>query len=237
MSDLIQLQPMTFPLHGVRLIEASAGTGKTYTITALYLRLLLGHGEAGRVTPLGPDQILVVTFTEAATEELRDRIRARITEARQAFMRALNNVSCDDPLLAELLASIRDYDEREKAVTLLEQAAQQMGLAGAGIALHQETGSQQFLEIERGGRDATAHAHVDCYLQKNLQMGDAPQGRHRGQRWRVVSTQGRRFGQDAPIKPQFCAQAALARKRGGCLTQRQSTVAPSADRQRRLIKA
>ena len=40
------LHPMTFPLNGVRLIEASAGTGKTYTIAALYLRLALGTERA-----------------------------------------------------------------------------------------------------------------------------------------------------------------------------------------------
>ena len=38
------LQPLQFPLWGSRLIEASAGTGKTWTIAALYLRLVLGHG-------------------------------------------------------------------------------------------------------------------------------------------------------------------------------------------------
>ncbi len=80
------LDPLTFPLHGVRLIEASAGTGKTYTIAALYLRLVLGHGEADdAIAPLTPPQILVVTFTNAATEELRDRIRSRLTEAADFF--------------------------------------------------------------------------------------------------------------------------------------------------------
>ena len=39
-----QLNPLTLPLHGSRLIEASAGTGKTWTISALYVRLVLGHG-------------------------------------------------------------------------------------------------------------------------------------------------------------------------------------------------
>ena len=38
------LDPLTFPLHGSRLIEASAGTGKTYTIAALFVRLVLKHG-------------------------------------------------------------------------------------------------------------------------------------------------------------------------------------------------
>ena len=57
-------------LCGIKLIEASAGTGKTYTIANLYLR----HIFEGR----SPAEILVVTFTNAATEELRGRIRARI---------------------------------------------------------------------------------------------------------------------------------------------------------------
>ena len=39
------LNPLDFPLSGTRLIEASAGTGKTYTIAALYVRLILGHGQ------------------------------------------------------------------------------------------------------------------------------------------------------------------------------------------------
>jgi exodeoxyribonuclease V beta subunit len=68
----------TVPLAGLQLIEASAGTGKTWTIAALYLRLLC---EA----KLPVDSILVVTFTEAATAELRSRIRERIAAARAAL--------------------------------------------------------------------------------------------------------------------------------------------------------
>ena len=83
------LDAKTFPLQGLRLIEASAGTGKTYTIANLYLRLLLepypSSGETLKPVPLTVDQILVVTFTEAATGELRDRIRARIHDTRIAF--------------------------------------------------------------------------------------------------------------------------------------------------------
>ena len=75
------------PLRGSRLIEASAGTGKTFTISALYLRLVLGHGEGDSAfsRELLPPDVLVVTFTEAATQELRDRIRARLVEGAQAF--------------------------------------------------------------------------------------------------------------------------------------------------------
>ena len=77
------LNPLTLPFGGSRLIEASAGTGKTYTISGLYLRLLLGDGIPA---PLTCEQILVVTFTNAATEELRDRIRRRIQVAFKCFL-------------------------------------------------------------------------------------------------------------------------------------------------------
>ena len=65
-------------LTGRKLVESSAGTGKTYAITSLYVRLLLERR-------LSVGQILVVTFTEAATEDLKRRIRARIREAAAAF--------------------------------------------------------------------------------------------------------------------------------------------------------
>ena len=61
------LDPATLPIRGQCLIEASAGTGKTFTLAALYLRLLLGLGKGELNRPLGVDEILVVTFTEAAT--------------------------------------------------------------------------------------------------------------------------------------------------------------------------
>ncbi|OEF25874.1 exodeoxyribonuclease V subunit beta [Vibrio rumoiensis] len=119
------LNSMTFPLHGARLIEASAGTGKTFTIAALYLRLLLGHGRDGAAhqQPLTVDQILVVTFTEAATAELRGRIRRRIHEARIAFAQGETN----DPVLAPLLANvIAKSGQRELAIETLLQAERQM---------------------------------------------------------------------------------------------------------------
>ena len=63
---------LQLPLSGSKLIEASAGTGKTYTIANLYLRYVL----AGRRV----SEILVVTFTNAATEELRGRLRQRLQQ-------------------------------------------------------------------------------------------------------------------------------------------------------------
>ncbi len=98
-----ELDPLRFPLSGSRLIEASAGTGKTFTIAALYLRLVLGHGddEAAFPRPLTPPEILVVTFTDAATKELRDRIRARLAEA-AAYFRAEPSGPAADDLLQQL---------------------------------------------------------------------------------------------------------------------------------------
>ncbi|WP_031430095.1 exodeoxyribonuclease V subunit beta [Methylomicrobium agile] len=87
MTAAIPLNPFDFPLSGVRLIEASAGTGKTYTIAALYVRLILGHSpdNSTPARPLLPPDILVVTFTEAATQELRERIRDRLSQAARYF--------------------------------------------------------------------------------------------------------------------------------------------------------
>ena len=103
------LDTFTFPLSGASLIEASAGTGKTYTIVNLYIRLLLGHG----CSPLGVEQILVVTFTNAATGELKERIRLRLRKAyldffakssKDTFIQKLidqsNNVALDCQRLA-----------------------------------------------------------------------------------------------------------------------------------------
>ncbi|AZT82088.1 exodeoxyribonuclease V subunit beta [Marinobacter sp. NP-4(2019)] len=82
------LDPLTLPLNGSTLIEASAGTGKTFTIAILYVRLVLGHDQP-EDSPLAqgilPPNLLVVTFTDAATKELRDRIRTRLTQAAEVF--------------------------------------------------------------------------------------------------------------------------------------------------------
>lgn len=70
----LDFDALTMPLDGIRLIEASAGTGKTFSLAGLYLRLLLEEQVSVR-------EILVVTFTRAATRELRERIRQRLASA------------------------------------------------------------------------------------------------------------------------------------------------------------
>ena len=104
------------PLAGRNLIEASAGTGKTFTIAGVYLRLVLE-------LRLGVADILVVTFTEAATKELKERIRKRLKEAEEAFEEGQSS----DPLLAGLLQKVADHAEARRllysAVRSFDEAA------------------------------------------------------------------------------------------------------------------
>lgn len=92
----------TAPLQGRLQIDASAGTGKTWTIAALYLRLLLDDAE-DRARPL-PEQIVVSTFTEAAAQELGARLRQRVEEAlrwSQAPLPApVDSTDAEDPVRA-----------------------------------------------------------------------------------------------------------------------------------------
>ncbi|MBQ1767376.1 MAG: UvrD-helicase domain-containing protein, partial [Aquincola sp.] len=88
------------PLGGINLIEASAGTGKTWNICGLYLRLLLERD-------LPVQHILVVTFTNAATAELRERIRSRLAEV-LAWLRGPQPAEGADPFITGLLTALRD---------------------------------------------------------------------------------------------------------------------------------
>lgn len=119
------LQAPTFPLRGSHLIEASAGTGKTWTIAALYVRLVLGHGsaESAPLRPMLPQEVLVMTFTRAATRELSDRIRTRLTEAAQVFR---GQKPSHDDFLSTLLADYPSGPLREQAAYRLALAAQAM---------------------------------------------------------------------------------------------------------------
>ncbi len=120
------LHPETFPLWGSRLIEASAGTGKTWTIAALYLRLVLGHGgDNGFGQPLRPADILVMTFTRVATRELSDRIRERLLHAAQCF-RGEQTPDDKDEFLKSILSAYAPGAERNQAAWTLAMAAESM---------------------------------------------------------------------------------------------------------------
>lgn len=81
--------------QGTTVLEASAGTGKTFTIAGLVTRYV-----AEGVARL--DELLVVTFGRAATQELRDRVRERLVTARDGLRDLAGARSGDDRLLRYL---------------------------------------------------------------------------------------------------------------------------------------
>lgn len=107
---------LDFPLQGLQLIEASAGTGKTYTIANLYLRQVVAGRKVG--------EILVVTFTEAATDELRGRIRARLVDTLGCFTG--NRADAEDAFIAALVEQVGQAGQREQVVSRLKLAVRSM---------------------------------------------------------------------------------------------------------------
>ena len=107
--SMTELQHLDVKLSGINLIEAGAGTGKTYAIVCLYLRLLLEK-------QLLPEQILVVTFTEAATKELKGRIYDKLREAAEVFA---SGQSKADDFLQQLY---QRYPDKQKALRRFEHA-------------------------------------------------------------------------------------------------------------------
>jgi len=112
---LTNLDAATIPLTGRHLIEASAGTGKTYNITRIYLRLLLER-------ELKVEEILLMTFTKDATQELRGRIDAFIRDA-------LNNWQklCKEDRYFQLISERVNEDKinflLKRALLFLDEAA------------------------------------------------------------------------------------------------------------------
>lgn len=94
--DLLNDPYLALPLEGVRLIEASAGTGKTFTLATLFTRLVVEKGWR-----IG--QILAVTFTDAATQELRKRIRERLALAAQLVERAPSEQDSPEVVLTQVI--------------------------------------------------------------------------------------------------------------------------------------
>lgn len=137
--------PAWLPLTGISLVEASAGTGKTFTLAGLYLRLLIERRMEVR-------DVLVMTFTRAATQELRERIRARVAEAAQL---ATDPASAGRrPESAFALEVIERSDEpREQLAARLREAAVRMdeativtihGYAGRALQEHAFEGGVAF---------------------------------------------------------------------------------------------
>ena len=115
------------------LIEASAGTGKTWTIAALYLRLLL----EGQTPPL-VGAILVATFSEAAARELRERLRARLADAERELQRIVDraaaqaDVQDNDTVLTWLATQFAQAGDAKQALQRIQLARMDFDRAPIG---------------------------------------------------------------------------------------------------------
>ncbi|MCX8109810.1 MAG: UvrD-helicase domain-containing protein, partial [Syntrophorhabdaceae bacterium] len=90
---------------GINLVEASAGTGKTYAIASIFVRLLVENN-------LKINEMLVITYTNAATDELKERIRTRIKETISAF--AIGD--SEDAFLKQLISKTKDREAAKRAL-------------------------------------------------------------------------------------------------------------------------
>ncbi|MDK4696374.1 exodeoxyribonuclease V subunit beta [Kingella negevensis] len=108
-----EFHPLKAPISQTNLIEASAGTGKTWNIAALFTRLIV-------LEKLSVDNVLVVTFTKAATAELKTRLRDRLDEALRVLLQTPNATENPETLLANCHNDPNDF-----LYQLLQQALEQ----------------------------------------------------------------------------------------------------------------
>lgn len=159
------------PGPGRTVLEASAGTGKTYAVAALATRYV-----AEAVVDL--DQLLLITFSRAATAELRDRVRESFAKTAAALAR---EVQADDSDLVTLLRqgsqveverrtqrlrdALANYDAATIATTheFCNAVLRSLGVAGNSDS------STRLLDDVTGLRDEVVG---DLYLQRFLQTSD-----------------------------------------------------------------
>ena len=157
---------LTGPLPtGTTVIEASAGTGKTYAIVGLATRYI-AEGTADL------SELLLVTFGRAATQELRERARARLTMTAQALTDPIAARGCSDELIAylaeaddaeiglrkrRLLRAVSDFDAATIATT--HSFCQRM-LDSLGVIGENEPGSMLVESVE----DLLAEVCDDLYV-------------------------------------------------------------------------
>lgn len=168
------------PLRGRLLVEASAGTGKTWTMAALYLRLLLDSVDGS--TPLTPERIVVATYTEAAAQELGERLRARVTQALRAAQLGADALAANDPVRAWLDERWRDDATREADRQRLLKALATLDLAPIGtlhglchrlLVDHPLEGGFGFAP-PRLGDGRRVHEAIARDLLRRIGAGDAP---------------------------------------------------------------
>jgi exodeoxyribonuclease V beta subunit len=150
---------------GTTVLEASAGTGKTYTIAALVARYV-AEGEATL------DEMLVITFSRMASQELRERVRSQLVQARRAladpagvgddeFLRFLCDVDAAElrRRRERITDALADFDAATIATThqFCQLVLRSLGVAGdtdAGVTLVDDLG------------DLVAEVVDDLYLQR-----------------------------------------------------------------------
>jgi exodeoxyribonuclease V beta subunit len=108
---MIKFEAETIRLDGKNLIEASAGTGKTYSVSLLALRLILEKG-------INADKILMVTFAEAAAAEMAERMRLFV---KMAYDAALGNKCPNEQIKNIVKKSTDSIAKLRKAYMLLDE--------------------------------------------------------------------------------------------------------------------
>ena len=166
--NLKNLEAATIPLTGRHLIEASAGTGKTYNITRIYLRLLLER-------ELKVEEILLMTFTKDATQELRGRIDAFIREALTNWQ-----ALCEKDSYFQAISKRIDSDKVQfllkRALLFLDEAAifTIHGFCQRALTQHAFTSGLPFnANITTNSNDLMLEACQDWYRQLAKQNSDA----------------------------------------------------------------
>ncbi len=115
---------LDYPIDsGKILIEAAAGSGKTYTIQYLFLRLILERSE------LEAGNILVVTFTEAATEELKERIRTTLRSAAKLLAKISKSRPLDQEKDGDLGRVLAQALKKGRSPAFLRERLQQVRAA------------------------------------------------------------------------------------------------------------
>jgi exodeoxyribonuclease V beta subunit len=157
---------LDIPLHGLQLIEASAGTGKTFTLATLVTRLVVERD-------LRVGQILAVTFTDAATQELRERLRLRLALAARLAAALIGNPAAhadsrdaEVALTRELILRRLQHESGASLHARLQRAEREIDLAAVftihgfcarALAEHALDTGQAFDPPEMIGSDRPLH--------------------------------------------------------------------------------
>lgn len=158
------------PLCGRKLIEASAGTGKTYSLIHIVLRLIVEE----RI-PI--ERLLLVTFTKAATAELKMRVRELLIRAQQAYEDSRDEDTRYDPTL---IALIKKWREAEIDPTVFQDAIDRLDDASICtihsfcqkmLEEHKFSSSEGF-DFEIGDDSDLRQEVIEAFLREALTLSD-----------------------------------------------------------------